>query len=105
MVRSWMMSRSSPATAAIMVKMNLPAGRGVAADQLAGKDPDADAAGVEVIGDREHLLDGAAEPFQLPDEHVTGAQVVERCGEAGRSVTALRVLTFLAVDPAAPGEG
>src|SRR6266566_9389299 len=37
------------------------AGRAVAAGQLAGEDPDADAAGVQVVGDGEHVLDGAAE--------------------------------------------
>src|SRR2546428_497135 len=36
--------------------------------------PDGGAGGVEVIGDREHLLDGAAEQVQLPDdERVTAA--------------------------------
>jgi len=48
--------------------------RRVAAGQLAGEDPDADAPRVEVVSDREHLLDGAAEPVQLPDdERVTMA--------------------------------
>jgi len=60
------------------------AGRRVAAGQLAGEDPDADAALVEVIGDSQHVLDEAAEPVELPDhdERITGAQVAERRGEA-----------------------
>src|ERR1700693_5654427 len=96
MVRSWMMSRSSSAKAAIMVTKNLPR-----AGQLAGQDPDADAARVEGIGDREHLLAGAAEPVQLPDdERVTGAQVVERCGEAGALRGGLPGADLLKLDPA-----
>ena len=67
-----------------MVKKELAlAVRRVAAGELAGEDPDADAAGVQVIGDSEHFLDGAAEAVELPDdERVTGAQVVERGSQA-----------------------
>jgi hypothetical protein len=60
---------------------------------------------MEVISDREHLLDGAAEPVQLPDdERVTTAQVVERRREAGALRGGLAGADLLDVDPAAPGE-
>ena len=90
-----------------MVKKNLPSPvRRVAAGQLAGEDPDADAAGVEVVGDGQHVLDGAAEPVELPDdERVTGAQVVERGGQAGALGGGLAGADLLGVDPAAPGVG
>jgi len=39
---------------------------------------------VEVVGERQQILDGAAEPVELPDdEGVAGAQVVEGRGQAG----------------------
>jgi hypothetical protein len=40
------------------------AGGRVAAGQLAGEDPRADATGVQVVGDREHVLDGPAEAVE-----------------------------------------
>ena len=58
MVRSWMMSRSSSADAAIMVKKNLPSRSAVGA----GEDAQAGALLVQVVGDDEHVFDGAAEP-------------------------------------------
>ena len=74
--------------------------------ELAGEDPDADAAGVQVVGDGEDFLDGAAEPVELPDdERVTGAQVVERGGQALAVGGGLASADLLGVDPAAPGLG
>ena len=63
---------------------------------------------MQVIGDGEHLLDGAAEPVELPDdEGVTGAQVVQRGGQARALGGGLASADLLRVDPAAPslGEG
>jgi hypothetical protein len=80
------------------------AGRGVGAGQLAGEDLDADAALVEVIGDREYVLDGAVEPVKLPDdEGVTVAQVVQRSGEARAVADGLAGADLFLVDPADPG--
>ena len=59
---------------------------------------------MEVVGDREHVLDGAAEAVELPDdERVTGAQVVERGGEARAVCRGLAGADLLDVDPGAPG--
>ena len=90
-----------------MVKKNFAlAVRCVAAGELAGEDPDADAAGVQVIGDGEHFFDGAAEAVELPDdESVTGAQVVEHGGQALALRGGLAGAHLLGVDPAAPGLG
>jgi hypothetical protein len=44
------------------------AGRAVGAGQLPSEDLDADAALVQVVGDRQHVLDGAAEAVELPDD-------------------------------------
>ena len=52
-------------------------------------------------GDREHVLDGAAEAVELSDhERVTGAQVVERGREAWALRGGLPVADLLGVDPA-----
>jgi hypothetical protein len=80
------------------------AGRRVAAGQLASEDPDADAAGMEVVSDCEHLLDRAAETVELPDDQgVTGAQVVKRGDEARTVRRSLAGADLLDVDPGAPG--
>jgi hypothetical protein len=73
-------------------------------ESFPGEDLDADAAGVEVVGDDQHVLDGAAEPVELPDdEHVTGPQVVER-GDQARAVRGgLAAADLLGVDAATPG--
>src|SRR5216683_5095711 len=56
------------------------------------------------VGDREHVLDGAAEAVELPDhDRVTGAQVVERGREARALRGGLPIADLLGVDPAAPG--
>jgi hypothetical protein len=83
-----------------MVKKELAlAVRRVAAGELAGEDPDADAAGVQVTGDSEHFLDGAAEAVELPDdERVTGAQVAERGSQALAPGGGLPGADFLCVD-------
>lgn len=78
------------------MKKNLPSPVGrVGARQYAGEYADADAAGVEVVGDGQHFLDRTAEAVELPDdERVPGAQVAERAAGLGRSLAALRVLIF-----------
>jgi hypothetical protein len=56
---------------------------------------------VEVICDGQHVLDGAAEAVELPDDQgVTGAQVVERGGEARAVCRGLAGADLLDVDPA-----
>jgi hypothetical protein len=56
---------------------------------------------VEVVGDREHVLDGAAEAVELPDDQgVTGAQVVERGQQACALRGGLAGADLLDVDPA-----
>jgi len=87
MVRSWMMSRSSSAKAAIIVKKNLPvAGRGVGAGQLAGQDADADAAFVQVVGDGQHVLDErpSRSSFQTTRCQRRAGSRARRAGRAGR---------------------
>ena len=80
------------------------AGRGVGAGQLAGQDADADAALVQVVGDGQYVLDGAAEPVEFPDdEGVAGAQVVERGAQAGPVSGGLPGAGLFFVDPAASG--
>ena len=61
---------------------------------------------MQVIGNSEHFLDGAAEAVELPDdERVTGAQVVERGSQAQAPGGGLPGADFLCVNPAAPGLG
>ena len=78
---------------------------GVGAGELAGEDPDADAAVAEVTGDGEHFLDGAAEPVELPDgQRVTGPQVAECGGQARAPGGGLAGAGLLGVDPGASRE-
>ncbi len=59
---------------------------------------------MEVVGNREHVLDGAAEAVELPDdESVTGTQVVKRGDEARAVRRSLAGADLLDVDPGAPG--
>jgi hypothetical protein len=58
---------------------------------------------VQVVGDGQHVLDRTAEPVELPDEGVTGAQVVERGAQAGPVSGGLLGADLLFVDPAASG--
>jgi hypothetical protein len=61
---------------------------------------------VEVVGDGQHVLDGAAEAVELPDdERVTAPQVVERSREARAVSRGLPGADLLDVDPGAPGGG
>ena len=61
---------------------------------------------MQVIGDGEHFLDGAAEAVELPDdESVTGAQIIERGGQALALRGGLAGAHLLGVDPAASGLG
>ena len=61
---------------------------------------------MQVVGDDQHVLDGAAEPVELPDdERVTGPQVVERGHEARAVRGGLPGADLLIVDPGAPGGG
>jgi hypothetical protein len=104
MVRSWMMSLQLGEGGHHGEEEFSLAARRVAAGQLAGEDPDADAAGVEVVGDGQHFLDRAAQAVKLPDdERVTAAQVVERRGEARALRGGLPGTDLLGIDPGAPG--
>jgi len=65
-----------------MVKKNLPSPWARAAGQRAGEDLHVGAAGVQVTGDGEHVVDGAAELVELPGrQRVAGTQVVQRGGQ------------------------
>jgi hypothetical protein len=68
MVRSWTMSLELGEGGHHGEEGLALAGWRVAAGQLAGEDLDADAARMEVVSDREHVLDGAAEAVELPDD-------------------------------------